>query len=500
MTGKDFGQLIHKLRKDRKLTQFSLGGLVGVTDKAVSKWEREGIIPQMDVLLRLAKVLNVDARIFLGDEDPNIPLEGPDLIRHREYLWRTAEKRLYDLYGPDVPLPVLSRFGKEMSSLAGSNALIIFDIVREISNAAEEKNTLFEGSPGLYGSLTAWLMGASPINPLPAYYRCPKCHKTEFHPEMRCGWDLPEKNCECGEKMERNGHNLPFEVIVCGNSSPYDSGEYYIGASILEEAQKIILRKAGPYFALRRYAKTTEEGDPSFTLIFLDAKDENQKTPDYIEDIKRVENVYNWGTSTSYAAFRFLPFREQKRTGRKAKPRIPTISDLVQEEVLVRTLKAFNQGNEQQKEFYGVDFTIRDPEVYRKGITFGKLVTLFCSMKNAWMEENAEAMAEAVGFDDLTKMPSSFDDIWQLIHRCAAGTANPADLDGIADMIVMRCARGGYINDMTETDLALFRRLNLPEWFPEYVKRIISLCYRSEITMEAFRMAKIQWQRMQVEK
>lgn len=34
------GQLIYRLRKEKQLTQLQLAGQLGVSDKAVSKWER----------------------------------------------------------------------------------------------------------------------------------------------------------------------------------------------------------------------------------------------------------------------------------------------------------------------------------------------------------------------------------------------------------------------------------------------------------------------------
>lgn len=34
------GRLIQELRKEKELTQMSLANILGVTDRAVSKWER----------------------------------------------------------------------------------------------------------------------------------------------------------------------------------------------------------------------------------------------------------------------------------------------------------------------------------------------------------------------------------------------------------------------------------------------------------------------------
>ena len=42
--------------------------------------------------------------------------------------------------------------------------------------------------------------------------------------------------------------------------------------------------------------------------------------------------------------------------------------------------------------------------------------------------------------------------------------------------------------------------MNLPEWFPEYGKRIITLSSRSEMTARGIRLVKDVWTRMQVER
>lgn len=40
MDSKIFGQFIAQLRKDKSMTQAELAQIIGVTDKAISRWER----------------------------------------------------------------------------------------------------------------------------------------------------------------------------------------------------------------------------------------------------------------------------------------------------------------------------------------------------------------------------------------------------------------------------------------------------------------------------
>ncbi len=61
-----FGEFIYKLRTERKLSQSKLGELVGVSNKAVSKWENGVSKPSMDTLKKLAAVFNLSIEELLN--------------------------------------------------------------------------------------------------------------------------------------------------------------------------------------------------------------------------------------------------------------------------------------------------------------------------------------------------------------------------------------------------------------------------------------------------
>lgn len=63
-----FGEFIYQKRKSVGLTQDELGKKLGVTNKAVSKWETGETIPEVNVLINLAKVLNVTIDELLTQE------------------------------------------------------------------------------------------------------------------------------------------------------------------------------------------------------------------------------------------------------------------------------------------------------------------------------------------------------------------------------------------------------------------------------------------------
>lgn len=62
------GKLIQELRKEKELTQMSLASKLGVTDRAVSKWERGKSFPDVSMLKPLAEALGVSVSELLDGQ------------------------------------------------------------------------------------------------------------------------------------------------------------------------------------------------------------------------------------------------------------------------------------------------------------------------------------------------------------------------------------------------------------------------------------------------
>ena len=73
------GNFICQLRQEKGLTQKELGELLGVTNKAVSKWETGVAMPRLEYLQRLAAILGcTQEELFLGGRLPtDDPLKQP---------------------------------------------------------------------------------------------------------------------------------------------------------------------------------------------------------------------------------------------------------------------------------------------------------------------------------------------------------------------------------------------------------------------------------------
>ena len=70
---KTLGTLITELRKENGMTQAQLAEQMGVTDKAVSKWERDLSCPDINSISKLAEVLGTTVEQLMegnGKESP----------------------------------------------------------------------------------------------------------------------------------------------------------------------------------------------------------------------------------------------------------------------------------------------------------------------------------------------------------------------------------------------------------------------------------------------
>ena len=65
MKDSSLGSFLQQLRKENQLTQKELASQLHVTDKAVSKWERDLSAPDISLLIPLAQILGVSTTELL---------------------------------------------------------------------------------------------------------------------------------------------------------------------------------------------------------------------------------------------------------------------------------------------------------------------------------------------------------------------------------------------------------------------------------------------------
>ena len=195
------GQRIQKLRKGAGLTQEQLAERMGVTRQAVSKWESDGGVPELDTLIAMSRLFHVTIGQLLGveelrksgvgsGEDGGQTQVGTGLHEAqveailRRYVeatraQRQAPPRMYGKYGWKAPLlavaglaalmVLLGLFMNHVNSTIGNMRATlsnlqttVWDWEYEISNIQSDIRQMQEEQNSLFSSLDSAVTGFDP--------------------------------------------------------------------------------------------------------------------------------------------------------------------------------------------------------------------------------------------------------------------------------------------------------------------------------------------------
>jgi len=71
MANKTTGEIISSKRHEKGMTQKDLAELLNITDKAVSKWERDVALPDINTIPKLAEILNISIEELIKSNPQN---------------------------------------------------------------------------------------------------------------------------------------------------------------------------------------------------------------------------------------------------------------------------------------------------------------------------------------------------------------------------------------------------------------------------------------------
>lgn len=140
------GKRIAEQRKKLGISQEALGDAMGVSRQAISKWEADGAIPEIDKLIGLSKLFGVSVGWLLGVEETSAPAPPAQQDTLSDQQLRIIEEivKKYQLPKKD---PRRTMFGR---ILAGSlAALLLFGAVVSLPRIQE----ILADSIGLYHQL-----------------------------------------------------------------------------------------------------------------------------------------------------------------------------------------------------------------------------------------------------------------------------------------------------------------------------------------------------------
>lgn len=111
------GQLILKLRKENNMTQLQLAEKMGISDKAVSKWERGLGCPDIELLTELSEIFGVDLEKLLSGEMKSNGILGGNLKKICFYVCPVCGNVITSISDTGV-----SCFGKKLKMLKPEKA------------------------------------------------------------------------------------------------------------------------------------------------------------------------------------------------------------------------------------------------------------------------------------------------------------------------------------------------------------------------------------------
>lgn len=296
-----FGSFICELRRRNGLSQFQLGTLVGVSNKAVSKWENGAATPKTATCHKLAIALGVSIDELLACKYHTSASAEKGIFAMKNELWKEVQSRLYEVYGDCPPISILGRYETERQMLLSSDLIVHFGFLSKLAIAVRREGSDLFLFGSINSSFIAWLMGITPVNPLEPHYYCPLCKRVEFVKDAADGWDLPEKNCVCGGRMHRDGHSIPCESALTqlGRKARFD-------VNLPPSLQKTAGNMLAEYF--QGAAKLVEvafkdrlPGPPMLRYVLLPAADSEHACKSSIQ--MRFEDFFQQYGDSSYYTF-----------------------------------------------------------------------------------------------------------------------------------------------------------------------------------------------------
>lgn len=116
-----FGTKLQELRKEKGMTQEELANDLAITPQSVSKWENEQSTPDLDTLVKIAKILGVSCDYLLGNEvEAKVSVKDPNKL----LLKLVVDSNDGDKVKINLPLSVVKTLIEAGSLKLGDNNIL----------------------------------------------------------------------------------------------------------------------------------------------------------------------------------------------------------------------------------------------------------------------------------------------------------------------------------------------------------------------------------------
>jgi transcriptional regulator with XRE-family HTH domain len=100
-----FGTRLRDCRKTKNLSQNELAGILNTNHSVIGKYERDDVKPSIDVVRKLADVLNTTVAFLLGETENDEMFKDPNMLkRFKDINALPEEDKKHILYNLDAVL------------------------------------------------------------------------------------------------------------------------------------------------------------------------------------------------------------------------------------------------------------------------------------------------------------------------------------------------------------------------------------------------------------
>ena len=456
-----FGNFLHELRLRSGLTQYQLGLLIGVSDKAVSKWENGSSMPQSSVLYKLSEALGVSVDELLSCKYHSFEKKDTKgVFATKKQLWNKAFDAMRERYGNPVPIEIVNRFLTEQAEMQNTDSIVYFDMLSVLSSAAKKRHDHVMVKGGTGSSLVAYLLGATEINPLKPHYCCTACHRVVFDDSAADGWDLPPKECICGRAMIADGHDIPFES--CRHEVNHGS---HVFVSVSPDFFRPAVECIEDYFKECTLTRKEWEADRFFTIKVSSESAEGSVAVIAAEEYTRFQTLAQ-ATATSF-------------------DRIPFASDEI--------LREFQRGS--------TDGILEFHTKYMKNMlhavranSFHDLIQIFglCHGTGVWTDNAGELVAQGC---PVGKVIAYGDDVFRHMQEkmISKGLADT----GFAYAVMENTRRGLYAKNGIPHDIKMqLKSIGVDDWFIDSIGKIKILMHKAHGVSYVRLAAMLMWYKL----